>query len=351
MIKLFKNKYIIIFFERALWLKYLIKKLYFKMQSSKCEHGKQKRYCKECGGSAFCEHEKRKDRCKECGGSAFCEHGKQKYYCKECGGSAFCEHGKRKKCCKECGGSAFCEHGKRKEFCKECGGSQICEHGKQKRYCKECGGSQICKHIKNKALCKECEGSGLCKNLWCETTKNKKLYQYKGYCTYCYINMFPDNTISRNYKTKEFAVRDYIIEKYPDFTWTCDKRVIDGCSKKRPDLILDLGYQIIIVEVDENQHTTYDCSCENKRLMEISKDINYRNLIFIRFNPDSYKTRENKTIKSCWKINKTNGILIILNQANWDNRLKILEETVKYWIDNETNKMIEVVELFYDRFE
>ena len=122
--------------------------------------------------------------------------------------------------------------------------------------------------------------------------------------------------------------------------------------------MLDLGYQVIIIEVDENQHISYrsswgsmGSSCENKRLMEISKDINHRNLIVIRFNPDSYKTRENKTINSCWNINKSNGLLIISSKTNWNSRLKVLEETLKYWINNETNKMIEIVELFYDGFE
>ena len=85
-----------------------------------CEHGRQKRQCKECGGSGICEHGRLKYRCKECGGSAICEHGRQKYECKECGGSAICEHGRRKSQCKECGGSGICEHGRRKSSCKEC---------------------------------------------------------------------------------------------------------------------------------------------------------------------------------------------------------------------------------------
>ena len=189
-----------------------------------------------------------------------------------------------------------------------------------------------------------------CKNDWCETfIKNPK---YEGYCAYCFINMFPDNKISKNYKTKEIAVRDYISERYPDFTWICDTRIPDGCSRRRPDLMLDLGYQVIIIEIDENQHTSYDCICENKRLMELSQDIEHRNLIFIRFNPDAYKTRENKTIKSCWKINNSSGgISRISSQSDWNIRLKVLEETLKYWINNKTDKTIEVVELFYDGFE
>ena len=188
-----------------------------------------------------------------------------------------------------------------------------------------------------------------CKNDLCETFIAN--HKYEGYCAFCFSHMFPDNEKSKNYKTKEIAVRDYISERYPDFTWICDTRIPDGCSRRRPDLMLDLGYQVIIIEVDENQHIFYDSICENKRLMELSQDINHRNLVFIRFNPDAYKTRTNKTINSCWKINKKSGILIISSQNNWDSRLNAVKETIQYWIDNKTNKTIEVVELFYDEFE
>ena len=64
-----------------------------------------------------------------------CEHGREKFRCKECGGSAICEHGRQKRSCKECGGSGICEHGRRKSQCKECGGSGICEYGRNKRHC------------------------------------------------------------------------------------------------------------------------------------------------------------------------------------------------------------------------
>ena len=54
----------------------------------KCEHGKRRSQCKECGGSGLCEHGKRRSRCKECGGSGICEHGRRRYQCKYCHGSA-----------------------------------------------------------------------------------------------------------------------------------------------------------------------------------------------------------------------------------------------------------------------
>jgi len=314
---------------------------------TKCEHGKRKALCKECGGSAFCEHGKRKERCKECGGSAFCEHGKLKARCRECGGSELCEHGKQKARCRECGGSAFCEHGKRKERCRECGGSAFCEHGKQKARCRECGGSAFCEHGKRKERCKECGGNELCKNEWCETKGNIK---YEGYCMPCFVNN-PENKdkpAMRNYKTKEKDVVDRITQTFTSFTWVADKKVQDGCSRRRPDLLLDMGSHIIIVEVDENKHRYYDCSCQHKRLMELSQDLQHRPIVFIRFNPDDYTNQYGILVKSCWKLNKLGVIQITkTKQKEWEERIKTLKQQIQYWIDNPTEKTIEIIELFY----
>jgi hypothetical protein len=296
---------------------------------SKCDHNKQKSTCKECGGSSICEHNKRKSRCKECGGSEICE------------------HNKIKSTCKECRGSSICEHNKRKSYCKECGGSSICEHNKQKSRCKECGGSSICEHNKQKSRCKECGGSSLCKNEWCETYSNKK---YEGYCFPCFINnpANQDKPIARNYKNKEKDVVDRITETFKEFTWVADKKVQNGCSKRRPDLLLDMGSHIIIVEIDENKHSDYDCSCENKRLMELSQDLQHRPIVFIRFNPDGYTNQEGIYIKSCWKLNKL-GVIHIMKtkEKEWEERIETLKNQIRYWINNISPKTIEIIELFY----
>ena len=183
-----------------------------------------------------------------------------------------------------------------------------------------------------------------CKSEFCSTRAKDK---YDGYCTFCYVNLFPDKPVSRNYKTKEHTVAEHILNMYPDFTWTTDKRIDNGCSNRRPDLLLDLGYQVIIIEVDENQHKYYDTSCENKRLMELSQDINHRPLVFIRFNPDSYNSCDKK-IKSCWKISKQTGLCVIQDKKMWNNRLNTLNDTIDFWTKNTTNKTVNVVELFYD---
>ena len=349
-----------------------------------CIHQKDKRSCKDCGGSKICPHNKDKRSCKDCGGSGICIHNKNKYYCKKCGnnshrcehnrekrycvdciGSAICEHKKiRAKCvdckgsqlcehnkprtrCKECMGSGICPHKKIRSTCKECGGVGICDHGKRRSTCVDCKGGSICPHSKEKRYCKICDGSRVCRSEWCETTiasSNK----YKNHCLLCFINLYSDEPNVMNYKTKEKTVVDRITETFTNFTWVADKKVQDGCSRRRPDLLLDMGSHIIIVEIDEKKHTVYDCSCENKRLMELSQDLQHRPIVFIRFNPDSYTNQNGILIKSCWRLNKT-GTMQIMNtkQIEWEERISTLKEQIQYWIDNSTEKTIEIIQLYY----
>jgi hypothetical protein len=184
-----------------------------------------------------------------------------------------------------------------------------------------------------------------CKSEWCNTRITNK---YDGYCCYCFMHLFPDKQVSRNYKTKEKYVIDYIKEYFKEIDIIADKQIYGGCSRRRPDILIDLGYQIIIVEIDENQHINYDCSCENKRIMELSQDVGHRPIIFIRFNPDDYKTNL-KNITSCWGLNKK-GICTIkkCKQEEWNERLIILKEQINYWLINKTSKLIEIIQLFYD---
>jgi hypothetical protein len=107
-----------------------------------------------------------------------------------------------------------------------------------------------------------------------------------------------------------------------------------------------MGSHIIIIEIDENKHNDYECSCENKRLMEISQDLGHRSIVFIRFNPDSYTNEKGILVKSCWKLNKL-GVMTISKKEEWNNRIKVLKEQIQYWIDNPTEKTVEIIQLFY----
>ncbi len=173
--------------------------------------------------------------------------------------------------------------------------------------------------------------------------------KYEGYCLRCYASMFPDKPLARNIKTKERSVVEFIKANYPNYDWVFDKRIREGTSLRRPDVLLNLENQVLIIEIDENQHENYDCSCNNRRLMELSQDVNHKPMIFIRFNPDKYFDKDNKNIASCWSITKATGLLKISNKNKWNDRLVELKYWIDYWIQNNTEKTIEIVELFYDQ--
>jgi hypothetical protein len=169
--------------------------------------------------------------------------------------------------------------------------------------------------------------------------------KYRGHCLYCFSQLFPDEPNSRNYKTKERAVIEEIIQQFPNLSWIIDKRIQDGCSKRRPDMFLDLGSHVLLIEVDEEQHKTYNC--ESKRIMEISRDIDHRPLVCIRFNPDSYYDNEHMLRRACWGVNGF-GVCSIKNKTEWKKRINKLIEMVNYYIHNSIDKTIHFEYLFYD---
>lgn len=183
-----------------------------------------------------------------------------------------------------------------------------------------------------------------CKTEGCPIKYTQK--KYDNYCLRCYVNLFPEKSNSKNYKTKEFHVYEYLKSKLPNVTLINDKKIQDGCSNRRPDILLDMGFQVIIIEIDENKHNNHENLCDNKRIMQLSQDINHRPLVLIRFNPDCY-TKGDEKIISPWSMNKL-GIYVIKREKEWIERLVTLEFTVKYWMNIETNKTVEIVHLFYD---
>ena len=62
--------------------------------------------------------------------------------------------------------------------------------------------------------------------------------------------------------------------------------MLNGCSKRRPDIFFELDKYCLIVEIDENEHKSYEDTCECARINEIVGSICGRSVIFIRFNPD-----------------------------------------------------------------
>ena len=311
----------------------------------------------------FCKHENYKYTCKdlECRKTAtgLCEHKKPKHYCKhpDClkTASRICDHGHQKNTCKDpvCKRTAngICDHGHQKNTCKDpvCKrtANGICDHGRRKDTCKDpkCieTATRICKHKKRKENCNDltCNGgSALCCVPSCDKYSSKK---YRGHCMTCFMSLFPAETVFRNYKTKEGAVLCHIRQYFSDLIIPNDRRIDGGCSRKKPDFFIELLTHVIIIEVDENAHMTYDQGCENKRIMGLSEDIAHRPMVLIRFNPD-----KNNDGPSCWGVDG-NGLAIVKKKqaSEWQKRLVALTAAISFWITTIPDKTVELIKLFY----
>jgi len=184
-----------------------------------------------------------------------------------------------------------------------------------------------------------------CKTGDCEI--HARIPKYKGYCFEHFCKAFPNEPIVRNYKTKEFAVVAFVKANFPDFHWVSDRIVKNGSSRRRPDLFLDLGYQVVIVEIDEGRHKYKKYSEEFERMMDISQDINHRPVIFIRFNPDNYVMNKEK-IPSCWHVNKLSLCVVKKNKIyEWIYRLEALKNRILYWSKTKSIRTLEVDKLFF----
>lgn len=180
-----------------------------------------------------------------------------------------------------------------------------------------------------------------CKNNDCDIAANPK---YNGYCFRCYICVFPDSDITRNYRVKEFAVVDYIKTQFPEAKLTLNKSV--GLSKRRPDVLMIFKTHAVIIEVDEHRHCCY--ADETKRLVQLYQDLGgTKPMHVVRFNPDSYiEAVTNRKVKSCWGVNSDKDFGVI-SQADWDERLSTLKDVVQSCIDNVPTKPIAEIRLFY----
>lgn len=176
----------------------------------------------------------------------------------------------------------------------------------------------------------------------CNLVRTEKQFEYL--CSNCFYFKYPNHKKTRNHKSKEnIIITD--LNKILNNKIIQDKIIINGCSKRRPDGLIKLNDYNIIIEIDENQHLNY--SCENKRLMEIFKDLGKSPLTIIRFNPDKY-ILENKIIKSPFGITKSDGKLKIINKKEYNIRIQKLIEVINININLIPDKEINIIKLFYD---
>lgn len=88
----------------------------------------------------------------------------------------------------------------------------------------------------------------------------------------------------------------------------------------------------------ENGH--FNVKCENKRMVEIYKDLKYKPVVFIRMNPDIFEGT------SCFVFDEKNKISCT---SAWETRKIILRDTIQKHLDNVPTKSITSEYLFYSQ--
>ncbi len=176
--------------------------------------------------------------------------------------------------------------------------------------------------------------------------------QSKGLCSRCFAYTYPEARQSRRTKTKESLTFQYLQERFPSAKMSRDQIITGGCSKYRPDILCDMVTHVVIIEIDENQHESYEPQCENKRLVSLWQDLAHRPIVVIRFNPDSYKVSEDTKKGSCFRYNAATGMPFVpaKMQSEWESRLDTLGNAVSSGIAKIPDKSISVTHLFYDGY-
>jgi len=225
--------------------------------------------------------------------------------------------------------------------------------GKQELYCskhKKKGMIDItheqCEHNRQKTTCFEC-----CPNSdrICSSCHKTRVGRYKPYCAPCYFFLNPNIKPIKRYLTKELHLREELrsfLEPYHPFYNTI---IPNSCNILcRPDIFIDCGTHLVIIECDEHQHRNYSEICEMKRYNNILF-IYGKPAIFIRFNPDSYKGGY-EYYQGCFKDdpNLSGGYQVIKNE--WEKRIELLKENISMALLDCPKVPLNVIWLFYDWF-
>jgi hypothetical protein len=239
------------------------------------------------------------------------------------------------------------------------------------RFCGQCRDPS--KHIDIKHESRTCVA--------CCTTRGSRVHDGHLWCQGCFVKTFPHIPTLRNYKTKQGGVEDFLKERFGDkITMRYDQKIERivpeaasagagggfvhqefederpcASSGRKPDVLIDMGEWVVIVEVDEGQHKqdSYKSSCENKRTMQIFDDLGRRPTVFIRFNPDNYVDAAGNRVQSPWTVDGRTGSALHVSAENrpvWQTRLDTLAVTLEHAMKTRPMKDISTVFLYFDGY-
>ena len=177
--------------------------------------------------------------------------------------------------------------------------------------------------------------SSRCKGDNCDVRAN--IPKYRGYCANCFIHLFPDEEVSKQYKIKERHYTDIIKEAFPNIAATYDRTIQGGCSRRRPDFFVDLGAFTLHVEIDEFDHRYRDTTCEVAKINETFTDLADRPMVLLRTNPDAYVDEEGRKQKSCFRAHAKTGILIVADKTELKKRTDKMVDRIRHWLHRAEN--------------
>ena len=103
-------------------------------------------------------------------------------------------------------------------------------------------------------------------------------------------------------------------------------------TRRRPDLLLSSGDLHIIVECDEKQHKSYSPICESGRVDEILDEFPEGKIVFIRWNPDYYRSEKRASRPERLKALENLLLDVCSGEKTIDTHIKIIY--MYYDIDN-----------------
>ncbi len=198
--------------------------------------------------------------------------------------------------------------------------------------------------------CKEFAFYGYTRQIACEKHSLHDMYNLvERPCVNCGLLEVLDSTnfcgnchnfvVKRQHLAKQRAVFDFL-EAHNQQAEQKDRRIDNGsCGNERPDWICQIAkdaQHIVVLEIDEDQHKSNQCSCEITRMINISQSIGMPTL-FIRYNPDSYRDKNDKPVK----ISDTKRREILLKWITHAHTLPPIS----------SGDFLRVVYLFYDGFD
>jgi hypothetical protein len=163
----------------------------------------------------------------------------------------------------------------------------------------------------------------------CENCQLLDILDKENNCSSCGDFKFGRVHLAKQKEVKSFLDTEKI--KYESY----DRAIDTSCGLERPDFLIDCDTHKVVLEVDENQHNSYNPDCEKARMINISQTIGMP-VIFIRYNPDKFK----RVIKYDKKITKKYKKELLLK---WIKHSFTLAPTTR-------NEFLRVVYLFFDNF-